>query len=243
MAYYAQTHLQLYRQLHDATYREEDLILVDRAYRIGMRRFAGNYRPNNKPFLMHLVGVASILVNVRQSADVIAAGLLHSAYLGLEKKGQVHRIHRKRMAESVGHRVEQLIYDYSKRHWSVEDFSVPGEDLQALKPEDRQLYLIKFADIHEEFLDGGHLYQPGKKLLSDQDKNKSWLQDVSKGISTLGYESWAQEFQLAVDSNEFNLPAAIRGNASSSYFQAPGLFNSKFKNRLIRWLARNELRF
>ena len=147
------------------------------------------------------------------------------------------------MAESVGQEVEQLIYNYSNRHWSVEDFSAFDEDLQALKLEDRQLYLIKFADIHEEFLDGGHLYQPGKKLLSDQDKNKCWLQDVGKGISTLGYKSWAQEFQLAVGSNELNLPDAIRGKASSSYFQAPGLFNSKFKNRLIRWLARNELRF
>jgi hypothetical protein len=243
MAYYAQTHLQLYRQLQDASYREEDLILVDRAYRIGMRRFAGNYRPNNKPFLMHLVGVASILVNVRQPADVIAAGLLHSAYLGLGKKGRVHRIHRKWIAESVGQKVEHLIYDYSNRPWSVEDFSVPGEDLQALKLEDRQLYLIKFADIHEEFLDGGHLYQPRKKLLSDQDKNKCWLQDVGKGISKLGYESWGQEFQLAVSSNELNVPDAIRGEASSSYFQAPGLSNSKFKNRLLRWLARNELRF
>jgi hypothetical protein len=243
MAYYAQTHLQLYRQLQDASYREEDLILVDRAYRIGMRRFAGHYQPNDKPFLMHLVGVASILVNVRQPAVVIAAGLLHSAYLGLGKKGQVNRIHRKRMAESVGRKVEQLIYDYSNRHWSVEDFSALGEYLQALKLEDKQLYLIKFADIHEEFLAGGHLYQPGKKLLSDQDKNKGWLQDVGKGISALGYESWAQEFQLAVGSNGLNLPDAVRGKASSSYFQAPGLFNSTFKNRLIRWLARNELRF
>jgi hypothetical protein len=243
MAHYAQTHLQLYRQLQEASYREEDLILVDRAYRIGMRRFAGNYRPNNKPFLMHLVGVASILVNVRQPADVIAAGLLHSAYLGLGKNGLVNRIHRKRMAESVGQKVEQLIYDYSNRHWSVEDFSVFDEDLQPVKPEDRQLYLIKFADIHEEFVDGGNLYQPGKKLLSDQDKNQCWLQDVCKGIAALGYESWAQEFQMAVGSNELNVPDAIRGKASSSYFQAPGLFNSKFKNRLIRWLARNELRF
>jgi (p)ppGpp synthase/HD superfamily hydrolase len=200
MGYYAQTHLQLYRQLQDASYAEEDLILIGRAYQIAMRLFAGYYRPNNKPFLMHLVGVASILLNVRQPAVVIAAGLLHSAYLGLGKKGsQVNRIYRKHIAESLGQKVEQLIYAYSNRHWSVRDFRDLEDDLQSLTIDQRQLYLIKLADIHEEFLDAGHLYQPGKKLLWDEDTNKAWLQDVAKRISTLGYESWAQEFQLAVD--------------------------------------------
>jgi (p)ppGpp synthase/HD superfamily hydrolase len=244
MGFYAQTHLQLYRQLQDASYREEDLVLVDRAYLIAMRRFAGYYRPNNKPFLMHLVGVASILVNARQPAEVIAAGLLHSAYLGLGRKGsKVDRTHRKPIADSLGQRVEQLVYAYSNRHWSVEDFHDLEGRLQSLTIDDRQLYLIKFADIHEEFLDAGHLYQPVKKLLSDEDTNKAWFQDVGKGISTLGYESWAKEFQLAIDSNDGNIPDAIRGTASSSYVLAPGLFDSHFKNRLVRWLARVDLRF
>jgi (p)ppGpp synthase/HD superfamily hydrolase len=244
MDYYAQTHLQLYRQLQDASYSEEDVVLVDRAYRIAMRLFAGHYRPNNKPFLIHLVGVASILVNARQSAAVIAAGLLHSAYLGRGRKGsRINRIHRKQIAESLGQKVEEIIYAYSNRNWSVHDFRDLGDDLPSLTIDDRQLYLIKLADIHEEFLDAGYLYQPGKKLLWDEDTNKSWLQDVGKGISTLGYESWAQEFQRAVDSNKGNIPDAIRGKASSSYILAPGLFDSHFKNSLIRWLARVELRF
>jgi (p)ppGpp synthase/HD superfamily hydrolase len=204
-----------------------------------MRLFAGHYRPNNKPFLMHLVGVASILLNARQPAVVIAAGLLHSAYLGLGRKGSlVNRIHRKQIAESLGQEVEQLIYAYSNRHWSVHDFRDPQDDHQALTIGDRQLYLVKLADIHEEFLDAGHLYQPQKKLLWDEDTNKSWLQDVGKRISTLGYESWAQEFHLAVDSNKGNIPDAIRGKASSSYVLEPGsLFDSHLKNRLIRWLT------
>jgi len=244
MGNYAQTHLQLYRQLQDASYGEEDLLLVDRAYQIAMRRFAGHYRPNNKPFLMHLVGVASILLKARQPAVVIAAGLLHSAYLGRGgKRSQINPIHRKQIAESLGQKVEEVIYAYSNRNWSVHDFRDLEDDRQSLTSDDRQLYLIKLADIHEEFLDDGYLYQPGKKLLWDEDTNKSWLQDVGKRISTLGYESWAQEFRLAVDSNKGNIPDAIRGKASGSYIQAPGLFDSHLKNRLIRWLARVELRF
>jgi len=241
MANYAQTHLQLYRQLQDASYGEEALVLVDRAYQIAMRLFAGHYRPNNKPFLMHLVGVASILLNARQPAVVIAAGLLHSAYLGLGGKGsQVNRTYRKQIAESLGQEVEQLIYAYSNRGWSVHDFRDLEDDPQSLTIGDRQLYLIKLADIHEEFLDAGHLYQPQKKLLWDEDANKSWLQDVGKRISTLGYESWAQEFRLAVDSNKGNPPDAIRGKAISSYIVSPGfLSENHWKNKLIRWLRRH----
>ena len=125
-------------------------------------------------------------LNVRQPAVVIAAGLLHSAYpLGLGRKGsQVNRIHRKQIAESLGQEVEQLIYDYSNRHWSVHDFRDLEDDVQSLTIDGRQLYLIKLADIHEEFLDAGHLYQPRKKLLWDEDTNKSWLQDVGKRIAS-----------------------------------------------------------
>jgi (p)ppGpp synthase/HD superfamily hydrolase len=240
MSSYAQTHLQLYRQLQDGLYGEEDLVLVDRAYQIAMRLFAGHYRPNNKPFLMHLVGVASILANVSQPAVVLAAGLLHSAYpLGLGKKGnEVNPKYRKHIAASLGQEVEQLVYEYADRVWSVSDFrDIKNE---SLTPEGRQLYLIKLADIHEEFLDAGHLYQPRKKLLWDEDTNESWLQDIANRMEDLGYGPWAREFRLAVDSNKGNPPDAIRGKAFSSYMVAPGLLpDNHLKNRLIRWLARH----
>ena len=242
MPSYAQTHLQLYRQLQEGSYGPEELVLVDRAYQIAMRLFAGHYRPNNKPFLVHLIGVASILGDVNQPAVVIAAGLLHSAYpLGLGRRGdQINRMHRKQIAESLGQKVEQLIYDYSNRRWSVSDFRDVEGDIHSLTSDCRQLYLIKLADIHEEFLDAGHLYQPRKKLLFDEETNESWLQDVARLIERLGYESWGREFQLAVASNKGNPPDAIRGKANSSYFVAPGLLSdSHLKNRLIRWLARH----
>jgi len=242
LAYYSQTHLQLYRQLQEDSYGQEDLVFVDRAYQMAMRLFAGHYRPNNKPFLVHLVGVASILANAGQPATMIAAGLLHSAYpLGLGKQGtQVDRKYRKQITDSLGAQVEQLIYAYANRRWSVSDFRDREEDVQALTIEGRQLQLIKLADLHEEFLDAGHLYQPGKKLLWDQETNDSYLQDIATRIERLGYVSWAREFQRAADSNQKNPPDAIRGNACSSYFVAPGLLPDRhLKNKLIRWLARH----
>lgn len=241
MTHYAQTHLQLYRQLQDASYSAEDLLLVDNSYRFAMRLFAGYYRPNNKPFLVHLVGVASILANVRQPPFVIAAGLLHSAYpLGLGRKGnQVKPKYRKELTDSLGENVEKLIYAYSNCHWSASVFSGLADDLQSLTVGDKQLYLIKLADIHEEYLDAGHLYQPRKQLLWDEDTNNSWLQDIAKLIERLGYEAWAKEFQHVVDTNKQILPAAICGKARSSYILAPGWSSSHLKNRLVRWLSRH----
>jgi (p)ppGpp synthase/HD superfamily hydrolase len=239
---YAQTHLQLYRQLREGSYSEEELVFVDRAYQIAMRLFAGHYRPNHKPFLMHLVGVASILASTRQPVGLIAAGLLHSAYpLGLRRKGsQVQRTHRKQIAESLGPEVEELIYAYGNRTWSVGDFRNAEDAVHSSTIEGRQLQLLKLADLHEEFLDGGHSYEPGKKLLWDEETNACWLQDVARRIERLGYDSWAQEFRLAVEANKGNVPEAIRGKASSSYFVAPGLLpDDHLKNRLMRWLARH----
>jgi (p)ppGpp synthase/HD superfamily hydrolase len=240
MSSYAQTHLQLYQQLQDGLYGEEDLLLVDRAYQIAMRLFAGHYRPNNKPFLVHLVGVASILASVRQPAVVVAAGLLHSAYsLGLGRKGnEVDRKYRNQIAAPLGQEVEQLVYEYANRRWAVCDFRDGEDAVQSLTPVGRLLYLIKLADLHEEFLDAGHWYEPRKKLLWGEDTNQSWLQDVAKRIESLGYESWAQEFRSAVDSNRGNLPDAIRSKASSSYVVTPGFLPDNYlKDRLIRWLT------
>lgn len=241
MDHYAQTHLQLYRQLQDAEYGEADLLLVDRAYQIAMRLFSGHYRPNNKPFLIHLIGVASILANARQPAFVVAAGLLHSAYsLGLGYKDtHVKPRFRKEITEALGDDAEKLIYDYSSRIWSVQDFGSLAADLPSSAIEEQQLYLIKMADVHEEFLDNGQLFQPRKKLLWDTESNTSWLEDIANLIDRLGYESWARDFQRDVNIDEKKLPVAILGKASSSFILAPGLSNSSLKNRLVRWLSRH----
>jgi (p)ppGpp synthase/HD superfamily hydrolase len=241
MDHFAQTHLQLYRQLQDTSYSDEDLLLVDRTYQIAMRIFSGYYRPNKKPFLMHLIGVASVLTNVRQPAYVVAAGLLHSAYLfGSGRRGkQVKPHYRKQITEALGSNVERLIYAYSNSRWSVHDFSDRVDNLQDLTTEERQLYLIKLADIHEEFLDAGHLYQPRKKLLWDEETNESWVQDAVRLLERSGYEPWARELQLAVDPNMRNIPVAILGKTCSSYILAPGLSSSHFKDRLVRWLSRH----
>lgn len=240
MTVLAQTNLQLYRQMQDCSYSPHDLVLVDKAHRLAMQLFAGQYRPNNKPFVAHLVGTASILAATHQPAYVVAAGLLHSAYwLGLGRKGErVKPRYRRELTTLLGAHAEQLVYEYSNRRWSVQDFSISPDDLLSLAAEEKLLYLIKLADIHEEFVDAGHHYQPHKKLLWDEDRKMSYLQDVGRLMEELGYEDWAVEFRRAVEASSPEVPPAIRGQLRSSRILAPGWSNKRWKNRLLRWLSR-----
>lgn len=241
MACHAQTNLQLYLQMQDSLYGSQDLVLVDQAYRFAMQLFAGHYRPNNKPFLAHLVGTASILAAAHQPAFIIAGGLLHSAYfLGLGRKGAgIKPRYRKDLTMLLGVQAEQLIYEYSNRRWSVKDFGISAEELLARSIEEQGLYLIKMADIHEEFLDAGHGYQPHKKLLRDEDDRTCYLQDIGRLIRDLGHESWAEEFRRAIETSRPAIPPEIRGQARSSRILAPGWVNRRWKNRLLRWLSRH----
>jgi len=239
MAKYSQTHLQLYQQMQNASYSDADLLLVDRAYRIAMRVFSGYYRPNNKPFLAHLVGVASILTQSNQPATVVAAGLLHSAYsLGLGNKGgRVNPEYRRVFTEALGRDTENLIYAYSSRRWSAHDFRLEFDANLLPGSAELQLYLIKIADVHEEFLDAGDWVQPRKKLFWDEETNVTWREDIAGLVSRFGYSQWANDFLRDATAKK-NLPACIQGKSCSSFQLPPGLSTSRLKNRLIRWMSR-----
>src|SRR5215468_6814144 len=77
---YAQTNLQLYRQLAAEGYAPADVERAARAHEVGLRLFPCTYRGSGKPFLAHLVGTASILASLRVRIPVVVTGLLHAVY-------------------------------------------------------------------------------------------------------------------------------------------------------------------
>ncbi|MBK6740426.1 MAG: hypothetical protein IPG64_22590 [Haliea sp.] len=78
---FAQTNLQLLRQMDEQEYYQQDRERVASAYRQLMPMFSGLYRENEKSFLAHLVGTASILVSGRLQVERVLAGLLHAVYM------------------------------------------------------------------------------------------------------------------------------------------------------------------
>src|SRR4051812_50178326 len=77
---YAQTNLQLYAQLRRAGAAEQDLALVRAGYDLAMHLCPASFRGSGKPLLAHLVGTASILAAMDQSARVVTAGGVLSVF-------------------------------------------------------------------------------------------------------------------------------------------------------------------
>ena len=161
MTSYAQTNLQLYNQLVQADYSEDDLIEIDKAYRLAMNLFAGQYRPNGKTFISHLVGTASVLAIIRAPVSIVSAGLLHAAYLygrfGDPRAG-VTKIKRRRVKRTVGPNVEELVRKYSMMPWDAEEIRRLNEHKTPLSADVQQVILIRLANEIDEHLDLGMLY-------------------------------------------------------------------------------------
>ncbi len=61
-------------------YTRDELAYIASAYHVAHVLVDGGYRPCGRPFINHLAGTASVLVRYGFRADIVAAGLLHSAY-------------------------------------------------------------------------------------------------------------------------------------------------------------------
>lgn len=61
-------------------YDRDELVVIANAYHVAHVLMDGGYRPCGRPFIDHLVGTGSVLVRYDFRADLVAAGILHSAY-------------------------------------------------------------------------------------------------------------------------------------------------------------------
>ena len=57
----------------------DDLELVRKAYEFSQKNHAGQSRASGEPYLVHPLGVAQVLAEMKMDAVAIAAGLLHDS--------------------------------------------------------------------------------------------------------------------------------------------------------------------
>lgn len=158
----AQTNLQLYNQLRARGLPLADLVLVHRAYELLVTLYPAHFQADGKPFASHGVGVASILAELGQPAEILAAGLLHNVYGNADfgdGGGPGPTAERRDVVRAgVGPRVEELIFRFADLRVgpaTIEDIraSVPDRD-----ETDRRLILMDLADHLEKYTDLGILY-------------------------------------------------------------------------------------
>ena len=158
---YAQTSLQLFNQMRQAGYSHDDLSTVRRAYDLAMQLFTSEYRGSGKPLLAHLVGTASVLVSLRARVPLVAAAVLHAAYLfGEFGDGRRRSSPAKRdiVRRAVGKEIEDVITRYDALRWEPENVPHIHARVASMSPEERDVLLLRLANELEDHVDLGVLY-------------------------------------------------------------------------------------
>jgi len=155
----AQTNLQLYRQMADATYSESEIVRVNEAYFLASECTATMFRGSGKPFVCHLVGTASALVWERCCVEVVTAALLHAVYQDrVGFPGAASLCDRRRvLRDRFGASCDALVFGYHE----FELERVDRYDDAALRKRS-EIVFIRLADELEDLYDCG-LLMHGKK--------------------------------------------------------------------------------
>jgi (p)ppGpp synthase/HD superfamily hydrolase len=228
---YAQTNVQLLNQLRSDGYSEKERAFILGAYEFGMRIFTGLYLASGKPFIDHLVGTASILASLHTPLEVVAAGLLHAAYLhgdfGSIRKG-VSKGKRAQVRRAVGEQVEEYILRYDRLPLGLQKTAALHDRFDDLDTLDRTVLLMRLANELEHHLDLGALYFPGEK---QQRGHQRYMEGYGPLVVTmaerLGFPSLAAELRMALEkiaALEPPLEPCVRSKDTSAYLIAPGSY-------------------
>ena len=237
----AQTNIRLYRQLVAAGYAGDDLDRVRDAYALATTLFASQLRPEGRPFLCHLVGVASILALVDAPASTVIGGLLHSAYSHGDfghGPGRVTDAARRRVRAVVGEGVDRLLTCYSRHPWNAKTVDDWLARPAALEPDTRRIAVIRLADTLEDTLDHG-------LELSAKASNPHRAVAVEKVIGladAMGYPSLGSALeQLGEATTPLEL-LALREPHAGSYVVGPSSWREKALPGLMRFVRRARAR-
>lgn len=238
---YAQTNLQLYGQMLSSGRPEKELRLARDAYELALCLFAAQYRGNGKPFVSHLVGVASILAAQRRPIDTITAGLLHSVYTFGEFGDGTREVNKRKRDEVrsvVGAAAEALILQYTLIDWNLPTLRHYQSRASVLTAAEKAVVAIKAADVLEDHLDRGLDYIPKKNLASQTDNNA--LLEVLIAVSReVGAAEIAAELQsVSTECPAWRIPAILTTTRSASFLAAPRSHCKRMLPRVNRRLSR-----
>lgn len=219
---YAQTNLQLYRQLRGA-YPPEAVARVAAAYELAASLFTGRFRGSGKTFLAHLVGTASVLASIRAPTPVVVAGLLHAAYAQGEFGGGVPGAtadKRARLVGAIGEEAETLVAGFTDLAWDERAIPTLLERVDALGPGERDVVRMRLANELEDYLDLGTLYG------AHADADRAWAAAVGPACAELARRLGHPELSAGLarvfdESARGSVAPALRRPHGGSYLLAP----------------------
>jgi (p)ppGpp synthase/HD superfamily hydrolase len=196
----------LFEQLRRQGFEESDLGRVRAAYGSAMALFAGRMHWSGKLHIAHAVGVASALAGIGADGNLVAAGVLHTAYRWGDFGSLPGRlpIARQRLQREVGVQAEAYVHSFSKWRWSQENITAVSTKLQALDPIERGSVLTHLANDLDNMRDRALLYSldSSRRLETMRRKGPLLIEVAEK----LGYPALAAALAAAL---EENLDAAV----------------------------------
>jgi (p)ppGpp synthase/HD superfamily hydrolase len=182
----AQTNIQLYNQLRRQGLSRDELVLVHRAYELLTTLYSGYYQGDGKPFVAHGVGVASIMADLGQPAEIVAMALLHAVYgnadFGDGAGSGATPSRRELVREAVGEEVEGLVFRFADLRVHPDTIEHDRRALAELDETDRRLQLVAIADHVEKYVDLGVLY------FGDDEEIVSWTERIGSDLIELANE-------------------------------------------------------
>jgi len=165
-----QTNTALYMQLHGAGHTVDDILRVQRAYRVACAMFNGRYRKSARPFICHAVGAASSAAHFDRNLDFVIAALFHAAYDSAQypdgKSSRRSDAHRKWLEQKIGLTVENLVARVDAMKFDTGD----PERLAAegVPAGDEDILFVRLAHEVDDMADGGMAFAPkyGQSIVS-----------------------------------------------------------------------------
>lgn len=239
----AQTNLQLYQQLFESRWSDESIVMVREAYDLARQLFVGSYRPNHKSFLEHLVGTASALAAWGESREMVITGLLHSSYLYGEfgdGSRQMTRQKRRVVRDTVGSEAEALIQKYTMSDHLLLQKAYEEGGVDRDLP-DRDVLVLRLADILDECVDAGPRFSPLKQLAFGLPANVDSRPAMTKLADVLVGPVAVRHFQTVFE--QYDASRSLRGLATddrSFHTLHPGAkdYRRTRIGRGIDWLQR-----
>jgi (p)ppGpp synthase/HD superfamily hydrolase len=212
MQNYAQTNLQLYRQLISAGRSAADLALIARCYEAALRLFASRCRANGKPFVAHLVGTAAILAAHGAPIAVVGAGLLHAAYEQGRDQQNPGSARRARLRAQAGDAVEAWVERYTQFRWGAAEAADLSTRLTGLDAIERELVRMRLANALEDHLDYGLLYSAKDKYAASQSPAT-----FAAMARQLGYGALADDLDEVARQQTYDPPAELKSQRQASF--------------------------
>ncbi len=235
---YAQTIIQLYNQLRLNGYSNADMVLVRNAYELAMLLFSGRFQPSGKTLISHGVGTASILTSLRLPGEVVAAGLIHNAYLNGDfgdGKRFISKSKREYVRHAVGEEIEQYVARFATLKWKPENISAIRDKVNELNPVDRNTVLIRLADHLEHLLDLDVLYYKdiGRKRYTTDTRI------VEEVAESLGFPNLSAEIkQSYAETTLAKIPVEFTPLHSESFVIPPQSYRKRLSVLLVEGFYR-----